>query len=161
MVTMTRRERRRYERGFANWISTFFGLYFWFQWDGVQTPEMQSRQRPPLPDWTDSGKGQSPPPHASQPLFRPDQIYESIYQQFFSPQITPSQPARPIDLVRSANSKGLIWSEVVGTNRLLYRKSFIRGSWLAIPPRAINERLLVSQAVSSFKPETPVAGYVR
>ena len=21
------------------------GLYFWFQWDGVQTPEMQSRQR--------------------------------------------------------------------------------------------------------------------
>lgn len=92
---------------------------------------MQSRQRPPLPDWTDSGKGQSPPEHASQPLFRPDQIVESIYQQFFSPQITPSQPARPIDLVRSANSKGLIWSEVVGTNRLLYRKSFIRGSWLA------------------------------
>jgi len=56
------------------------------------------------------GKGQSPPEHASQPLIRPDQIVESISQRFFSPLITPSQPARPIDLVRSANSKGLIWS---------------------------------------------------
>ena len=82
-----------------------------------------------LSDWTDSGKGQSPPEHASQPLIRPDQIVEYISQRFFSPLITPSQPARPIDFVRSANSKGLIWSEVVGTNRLLYRTK--RGSWLA------------------------------
>lgn len=56
---------------------------------------------------------------------------ESISQQFFSPLITPSQPARPIDLVRSANSKGLIWSEVVGTNRLLYRKKLYFG-WTPI-----------------------------
>lgn len=56
---------------------------------------------------------------------------ESISQQFFSPLITPSQPARPIDLVRSANSKGLIWSEVVGTNRLLYRKKLDFG-WTPI-----------------------------
>ncbi|KAL2457045.1 hypothetical protein Fot_56456 [Forsythia ovata] len=86
---------------------------------------------PPLSDWTDSEKGQSPPEHASQPLIRPDQIVESISQQFFSPLITPSQPARPIDLVRSANSKGLIWSEVVGTNRLLYRKKLYFG-WTPI-----------------------------
>lgn len=80
---------------------------------------------PPLSDWTDSGKGQSPPEHAAQPLIRPDQIVESISQRFFSPLITPSQPARPIDFVRSANSK--IWSEVVGTNRLLYRTKLYQG----------------------------------
>ena len=79
---------------------------------------------PPLSDWTDLGKGQSPPEHASQPLIHPDQIVESIYLSailFSAMLIAPSQPARPIDLVRSTNSKGLIWSEVVGTNRLLYR----------------------------------------
>lgn len=82
-------------------------------------PKCSLDRGPPLSDWTDSGKGQSPEEHASQPLIRPDQIVESLSQQFFSPLITPSQPARPIDLVRSANSKG---SEVVGTNCLLYRK---------------------------------------
>ncbi|CAN8221539.1 unnamed protein product [Cochlearia groenlandica] len=60
------------------------GLSFWFKWDGVKTPEMESRQRalsrqvlesclrPLLSDWADSGKGKSPPEHAAQPLIRPD-----------------------------------------------------------------------------------------
>lgn len=111
------------------------GLSFWFQWESQpKEPKMQSRQRA-SPFWLDrltNRKGQSPPEHASQPLFRPEKIVESISQRFFSPLITPSQPARPIDLVRSANSKGLIWSEVVGTNLVCFiEKGFLRGSWLA------------------------------
>lgn len=98
------------------------GLSFWLRWDGVQTPEMQSRLRAfPFLTGLTWGRVLPPPTHTSQPFIHPDQTVKSISQRFLSPQITPSQPARPIDLVRSANSKGLIWSEVVGTNRLLYR----------------------------------------
>jgi hypothetical protein len=73
-------------------------LYFLLKWDGLQTPEMQSRLRA-LPFLTGLTRGRSlpPPEHASQPLIRPDQIVESISQRFLSLLITPSQPARPID----------------------------------------------------------------
>lgn len=73
-------------------------LYFLLKWDGLQTPEMQSRLRA-LPFLTGLTRGRSlpPPEHASQPLIRPDQTVESISQRFLSLLITPSQPARPID----------------------------------------------------------------
>lgn len=66
-------------------------------------------------------------------LTKQQNIY--ISRRFFSPLINPSQPARPIDFVRSANSK--IWSEVVGTNRLLYRAKLSLG--VLVGPALFNQ----------------------
>lgn len=74
------------------------GLSFWLRWDGVQTPEMQSRLRAfPFLTGLTWGRVLPPPTHTSQPFIHPDQTVKSISQRFLSPQITPSQPASPPD----------------------------------------------------------------